>query len=67
MDNYEVGDEVIYQPFSGPVRRVTVDTKEADIKNGRAGFAGQDTDGFGCWGYDCQIIAVVSNRPRVLR
>lgn len=62
--SYEVGDTIEYQPFGGGRRRVRVTGKEADIKNGRAGFdgvvvAGPD-DGMTVWGYDGQITAVLT-------
>lgn len=60
--DYDVGDIVVYVPFGGGTRRVLVDTKEPDIKNGRPGFAGSDLDyggdEAGVWGYDSQIISV---------
>ena len=34
--NYQVGDTIEYTTFDGSVRRVLVQSKEDDIKNGRA-------------------------------
>jgi hypothetical protein len=48
-----------YRPFGGGLRNVTVETKEADVKNGRPGFDGITDRGEYVWGYDDQIIAVV--------
>ena len=61
--NYQIGDIIEYTTFDGSVRRVLVDNKEVDIKNGRAGFTGNfvdaPSDHFGVWGYDYQIIRVL--------
>lgn len=72
--DYGVGDVIVYRPFGGGRRRVVVTNREADIKNGRAGFDGQmvtedesgrlipdlSFNGFdgNVWGYDDQIIEV---------
>ena len=65
--NYKVGSVIEYSPFGGGCRRVVVEEKEDDIKNGRPGFSGhqvgagpRDGLGGGVWGYDDQIIRVVS-------
>jgi len=66
--DYREGSIIVYSPFGGGKRRVLVDEKDSDIKNGRPGFAGHqvDADGNriggedeGCWGYDDQIVRVV--------
>ena len=66
--NYQVGDTIEYTTFDGSVRRVYVQSKEDDIKNGRAGFTGiladagqfdAEPDSFGVWGYDYQITKVL--------
>jgi|GEM_PF-5846192 len=57
---YKIGSTIKYRAFGGEVRTVVVDEKEADIKNGRPGFGGLTKSGDGCWGYDDQVIAVVS-------
>ena len=57
--NYRVGSIITYRTFGGEIRRVTVESKEDDIKNGRPGFDGQVRDGEWCWGYDDQITSVV--------
>lgn len=66
--NYKVGSIIVYNAFGGLRRRVKVEEKERDIKNGRPGFSGieVDADGkplgdvdHGVWGYDDQIIRVV--------
>ena len=61
--NYQIGDIIEYTTFDGSVRRVLVDNKEVDIKNGCAGFSGNLVDAppdhFGVWGYDYQILRVL--------
>lgn len=57
--NYRVGSIIKYRAFDGVVRKVLVEAKEEDIKNGRPGFDGQSSYGEWCWGYDDQIISVV--------
>jgi hypothetical protein len=58
--DYEVGDTIEYSPFGGGVRRVLVEAKESDIKNGYPGFDGTIAGGEATvWGYDDQIIRVV--------
>ena len=57
--NYRVGSTTKYRAFGGEVRTVVVESKEADIKNGRPGFDGMVHPGEWCWGYDDQIISVV--------
>jgi len=61
--NYQVGDIIEYTTFDGSVRRVLVDNKEVDIKNGASGFTGNlvdaPTDHYGVWGYDYQILRVL--------
>ena len=58
--NYEVGDVVRYETFTGELRTIKVTAKLKDVKNGRPGFDGfirgneEDT----VWGYDSQIIRV---------
>lgn len=53
----EIGSE-----WRNEVRRVRVTFKSSDIKNGEPGFDGQYIDGdkFPVWGYDAQIIRVVT-------
>jgi hypothetical protein len=63
--DYEVGDVIEYRTFTGNHRRVLVEYKEADVKNGRPGFDGTCTNGganpgMTVWGYDDQITRVVS-------
>lgn len=63
MARYRVGSVVRYLTFccdlGGPGRTVTVTSKEADVKNGRPGFSGTNEHG-NYWGYDSQIVEVVS-------
>ena len=61
-NSYRVGSIIEYRPFgSESVRRVAVDTKETDVKNGRPGFDGALVDGtLNVWGYDDQITRVVT-------
>lgn len=59
---YKVGSVIEYRAFGGDIRRVLVEEKDADIKNGQAGFCGTQQGGAchtGCWGYDDQITRVV--------
>lgn len=57
--NYRVGSTIKYRTWGGEIRKVVVESKEDDIKNGRPGFDGQIRDGEWCWGYDDQITEVV--------
>jgi hypothetical protein len=58
--DYKVGDVIEYQTFTGNRRRVLVEYRDPDIKNGRPGFDGVSLseDGMGVWGYDSQIVRV---------
>lgn len=66
--NYSVGNTIKYQTFCIYHRVVRVTAKEDDIKNGKPGFDGvlissdnpSDTVGSSVWGYDSQIVEVVS-------
>jgi hypothetical protein len=69
--DYKVGSIIEYGAFGGLARRVRVEEKESNIKNGRPGFTGvmvdannaviEDEDGIaGVWGYDEQITRVVT-------
>lgn len=53
---YKIGSVITYTDFCGGIRRVLVETKESNIKNGRPGFSGMITEGpeagRRCWGYD---------------
>jgi len=60
MFKYRVGSVIKYRSMGGEIRVVTVTSKESDIKNGRPGFDGDMRSGEGVWGYDDQIIAVVT-------
>ena len=57
--DYKAGSTIKYRPFTGPVRTVVVEEREADVKNGQPGFVGTTTRGEDVWGYDDQIIEVV--------
>jgi hypothetical protein len=64
---YDIGDIIEYEAFGGLVRRVVVEEKLDDIKNGRPGFHGAEVgvdygDGplDGVWGYDSQITRVIT-------
>ena len=57
---YRVGSVIQYVSFGGELRTVTVDEKEDDIKDGRPGFGGIDDRAEDVWGYDDQIVAVVT-------
>ena len=66
--NYKAGSVIEYRCFGGDLRRVVVEYRDDDIKNGCPGFVGMPTKGpstingvtAGVWGYDSQIVAVVS-------
>lgn len=68
---YEVGDVVEYENYAMQRRHVCVDERESDIKNGQPGFGGFVTggpdDGLECWGYDHQIVRVVSKADPLSR
>lgn len=56
--DYDEGDIVYYLSTDG-MRRVLVEYKDDDIKNGRGGFEGVNlNDNQPVWGYDCQIERV---------
>lgn len=62
MSDYEVGDVVCMQPFSGARRYVKVESKTTH--KGQNGFDGHTIDmQLPVWGYDHQIVAV-NNRHR---
>lgn len=60
--NYSIGSTILYRTIGGAVRRVLVDEKSSDIKNGRPGFGGTVVggldDGMSVWGYDADIMNV---------
>lgn len=58
---YQVGSIIQYKAFGGELRTVIVESKEADIKNGRPGFDGElvDASNETVWGYDDQIVQIV--------
>jgi len=62
---YEAGDVIEYRTFGGgPTRRVLVEYREDNIKNGEPGFSGTAIEGgadvgSSVWGYDDQITRVV--------
>lgn len=64
--NYEVGDIIEYNAFGGELRRVLVESKSENIKNDRPGFDGvlvaapEDDQWRDVWGYDDQIVRVVT-------
>ena len=62
MIKYKVGDTIQYRDFGGNLRTVLVNGREEDIKNGEPGFFGSMEDGMGAWGYDDQIVRVVSSK-----
>lgn len=63
--DYQEGDVIEYRAFGGgQPRRVLVESKKADVKNGCPGFDGICIEGgadpgMNCWGYDRQITRVV--------
>ena len=67
--NYQVGDTIEYAIGDGKTRRVYVQSKSANIKNGHRGFTGvlvdvgqfdAEPDSFlKVWGFDYQIIGVI--------
>jgi hypothetical protein len=60
---YKVGDLVRYQlGGSKMTRTVRVQSRVADVKDGQPGFDATDlATGRMVWGYDYQIVAVLSN------
>lgn len=61
--NYSEGDVVIQATFGGGMRRVRIEYREDDVKNGYPGFVGDILDGNDAvigqaWGYDDQIVGV---------
>lgn len=56
--HYGIGDKVTYTNFLGNSVTVTVTDRCDDIKNGRPGFNGYDSEGATWWGYDSQITRV---------
>jgi hypothetical protein len=63
---YDAGDVIWYRPFGGGLRRVIVEERLADVKNGRPGFDGLvlsgPEKGVAVWGYDDQIVPLRSVR-----
>ena len=59
---YRVGSVIEYHSFGSEyARRVVVESKETDVKNGRPGFDGLLVDGtLAVWGYDDQISRVIT-------
>lgn len=57
---YGPGSIIVYTAFGGVTRRVVVDDREEDVKNGRPGFHGHmaDDPAYTVWGYDAQITCV---------
>jgi hypothetical protein len=69
LNDFEVGDVVVYATWGNEVRRTLVEFKQENIKNDRDGFDGVlvDSDNnriflngttLGVWGYTDQIISV---------
>jgi len=67
---YKVGDIIEYRTFGGELRKVKVEIKEEDVKNGRPGFDGTIIDMANkdnkilqdsVWGYDSQITRVIKS------
>ena len=66
---YKVGDTVRYETFTGSLRTVKVTEKHDEIKNGRAGFCGVETQPhinphLNVWGYNSQILRVYCQDQR---
>jgi len=72
MVRYKVGDIILQQSWSFGQRYIRIINKDADIKNGTPGFDGvlcnksgaevnqDDKYGNKVWGYDHQILKVVT-------
>jgi hypothetical protein len=60
MLEYRVGSVIKYSVLGGIIRVLTVTEKKSDIKYGYPGFSGDMADGQIVWGYDNQIIEVIS-------
>lgn len=67
--NFGIGSIIEYSPFGGGTRRARVTLREAEGKNGRPTFDGvllkQDNtpvegDDANVWGYDSQILRIVT-------
>lgn len=66
QNEYRVNSIIDYRASDGSIRRVRVEEKSPNIKNGRPGFDGtlissSDStmgEGDGVWGYDEQIVRV---------
>lgn len=64
--DYAAGSVIKYRAFGNELRTVKVDERESDIKNGRPGFFGTQIKdgevkpGLDCWGYDDQIVEVIT-------
>lgn len=62
---YDAGDTIEYHTFGGDrLRRVVVEERFDDVKNGYPGFDGICIEGgadvgMSVWGYDDQIVRVV--------
>ena len=58
---YGPGDTIEYRTFSGRSRRVVVEFRDDDIKDGQPGFDGLEVGTQeGVWGYDDQVVRVIS-------
>lgn len=58
MMNYEVGDKVAYETWSGGIRVGVITEKHENVKNGQPGFSMTTEYGMGVWGYDDQIFEI---------
>lgn len=70
MVQYNIGDTILQLTSTGTTRKVFVQEKENPVKNGKPGFVGvclDVTEPYGVWGYDDQVIGVVSRAPRAKR
>lgn len=65
VPHYAAGDIILYRCFETEERRVQVTQRSADIKRGKPGFEGRHLNGIGVvWGYDDQIIEVITSARR---
>ena len=63
--NYEVGDIVRYETFTGDLRVVQITSKHSDIKNGRPGFDGLEVSSNRSKARSTLLQQIVSEDTRV--
>jgi len=63
---YKIGDRILQHCFGEPktARRVRVTDKHKNVKNGRSGFDGVADGGMEVWGYDEEVMEVISHMKK---